>query len=129
MLAMIGDEALVPPKTCQPPIGALLSNTDTPVAGSATADTSPIMRFLQMVSCCHAGLATVTEQPLFVPSVALVFHTDSVKPRAFDARFSAVPPTAVTLWNAAGICGPERLPSPLKLWSPLLATYCTPALV
>src|SRR5476649_2633931 len=34
----------------------------TPVFGSATIDTSPIMRFLQVLSFCHAGLVMVVEQ-------------------------------------------------------------------
>jgi hypothetical protein len=42
------------------------------------------------------GFAIVVEQPELVPSVELVFQTDSVHPRVLFALVSEVPPTAVT---------------------------------
>ena len=50
--AMIGEDALVPPKTSQPekPWNGALSKTATPVLGSATAETSATARRGQPVS-------------------------------------------------------------------------------
>src|SRR6478609_2856219 len=88
--AMIGADALVPPTTRKPPY-PYVSFTETPVAGSATADTSEIMRLAQFVSCCHAGLAMIAEHPLPAPD-----QTVSCQPRALPSVVSVVPPTAVT---------------------------------
>ena len=37
-----------------------------------------------------------------MPSALLVFQTDSVQPREFEAVVSEVPPTAMTYGEAAG---------------------------
>jgi hypothetical protein len=47
MDATMGEEALVPPTSFQPPLPFVVSYTATPVAGSASADTSLSMRFEQ----------------------------------------------------------------------------------
>jgi hypothetical protein len=83
-----------------------VSYTVTPVAGSATAATSAIVRFEQPVSCCHAGLATNAEHPLPAASLDVVNQAYSFQPRVVAARVRFVPPTAVTVLNAAGDCGP-----------------------
>ena len=49
-------------------------------------------------------LAKYAEQPEPVPSVELLFHTDSVHPRALLAPVSEVPPTEVTFALVAGYC-------------------------
>jgi hypothetical protein len=108
--AMIGEDALVPPKTSQPekPWNAIESNTATPVFGSATADTSATARRGQPVSNDAAlGIAVLNaEQPLPAPDQA-----DSVQPRVFAARVSEVPPTATTNDDEAGYSTPKP-PSP-----------------
>ena len=63
------------------------SYTDTPVAGSATADTSA--RALPehwVAEVCHEGLAFRVEQPLPAPLQAL-----SVQPRELEAFDNEVP--------------------------------------
>src|SRR2546430_1730785 len=91
--AMIGEDALVPPATIQPP----WTYTATPVAGSATAEMSDAVRIVQCASCCQAGLATYPEQPEPLPR-----HAGSVQPRA-DVDFARlVPPTAMTPASDAG---------------------------
>src|SRR5882724_636654 len=113
---MIGDETLVPPNTSQPdrPPDAVLSNTATPVFGSATALTSAIVRRAQPLSVCQDCFATKAEQPLPAP-----LHAVSVQPRVLLALVRLVPPTAVTNRDAAGNCGPKPL-------SPELAVIATP---
>src|SRR5436305_14481367 len=113
---MIGAAALVPPKTRKPPSWKL-SNTVTPGAGSATADTSAVVLRGQPLSCCQGGFGENLEQPEPAP-----FHAVSVQPRALFARRSEVPPTAVTNREAAGWITPT--PS-----SPLLAVMTTPGLL
>src|SRR6478672_576775 len=101
---MTGAATLVPPKTSQPlvPRFRVESNTATPVAGSATADTSATVRRAQPLSCCHAGLASKREQPEPAPD-----HAVSVEPRSLTKRRSEVPPTAVTKRDAAGYSTPK----------------------
>ena len=110
MLAMIGAAALVPPTVPQPlkhlPPSALRleqleSYTDTPVFGSATAETSATVRLAHPLSVCQGGLASYFEQPLPAP-----FHTVSFHPRGLLSRLSVVPPTAVTYGDAAGYSTP-----------------------
>src|SRR5204863_1770406 len=95
---MIGAATLVPPNTrnaeLPEPFGP---NTATPVLGSATAETSAIVRREQPVSCCQLGLAYTVLQPLPAP-----LHTVSVQPRVLLAVLSDVPPTAVTCGDDAG---------------------------
>ena len=67
------------------------------MVGSATAETSATVRLEQPVSCCQEGLASTPEQPEPAPD-----HTLSVQPRVLELRVSAVPPTAVTFFDAAG---------------------------
>ena len=97
----IGEATLVPPKTVHPP-EPYESYTATPVAGSASAETSATVRRTQPLSVWKAGFASYLEQPLPAPSVADVDQTDSVQPRALLARVSEVPPTAVTHGELAG---------------------------
>src|SRR6059058_6059240 len=113
---MIGAAALVPPKTVQPP-PPNVRNTATPVAGSATADTSATVFFAQPGSCCHGGFGLCVAQPEPAP-----LHAVSDQPRALLARRSEVPPTAVTNRELAGWITPN--PS-----SPLLAVMATPGLL
>src|SRR5437764_15451021 len=101
MVATIGDDADVPPYTAHLP--ALY--TATPVFGSATAATSATVRLAQLVSFCHVGLAEYAEQPEPAPPLVLaaVPHTVSTQPRAFAVVLvNPVPPTAITLGDAAG---------------------------
>src|SRR5256885_7855600 len=82
--AIIGDEALVPPTVVHSP----WTWTATPVAGSATAEMSAMVRMPQCVSCCHAGFFVHAEQPEPAPRQAV-----SVQPRAALLDFlSVVPP-------------------------------------
>src|SRR3954452_7318947 len=113
---MSGAATLVPPNTNQfaPPVLPKLSYTATPVAGSATAATSLIVRRAQAGSCCHEGLAMYAEQPLPAP-----LHTVSVRRVPSALRVSDVPPTAVSVLNAAGAWAPNPL-------SPELAVIATP---
>src|SRR4051812_49976277 len=97
---MIGDETLVPPKTSQPPT-PYESYTETPVPGSATAETSATVRREQPLSLCHAGFGMTVEQPLPAPA-----HTVSDQPRALAAVTRWVPPTATTPADAAGYMTP-----------------------
>jgi len=107
---MIGAEALVPPT-----VNHMSPNsTATPVFGSATAETSATVRRAQPVSVCHAGVGSKALQPLPAP-----LHADSVRPRAFAAVVSDVPPTTVTRGEAAGY----ETPNPS---SPELAVIATP---
>src|SRR5487761_1719483 len=93
---MTGVATLVPPTTTQPP--APLSYSATPVFGSATADTSVVIRFAQPGSCCQAGLGSYSEQPDPPPVQAV-----SAQPRVvLESRVSEVPPTEVTYGDDAG---------------------------
>src|SRR6202012_3165010 len=107
MAASIGEEALVPPTSFQPPLLLEVSYTATPVAGSASAATSLSMRLLQpagrLSALCQDGFGSTEEQPEPVPSeFCEVFHTVSVQPREFDAVLSRVPPTETTFGRLAG---------------------------
>src|SRR5215469_11179126 len=118
---MIGDAALVPPNTFQPP--AWESYVATPVAGSATAETSATVRLEQPVSSCQDGLGSYAEQPEPAPAmplgVTVPHHTDSVQPRELLALVRVVPPTAVTYCEAAGYSTPYPA-------SPELTVMATP---
>src|SRR5262245_7636688 len=110
----MGEEALVPPYTVQP-LAPKVWNTATPVAGSATADTSASARREQLVvTVCQLALASKLEQPEPAP-----FHAVSVQPRLLLAVRSEVPPTAVTNWEVAGNSEPVPL-------SPELTVIATP---
>ena len=112
--AMIGEEALVPPKTVKP-VPPKVTLTATPVRGSATADTSALaLRAHWVAAVCQAGLGFTVEQPLPAP-----LHAVSFQPRALASRVSEVPPTAVTCESDAGYSTPK--PS-----SPVLAVTATP---
>jgi hypothetical protein len=75
-----------------------VSETPSPVAGSARAETSATVLFAHAVSCCHAGFGSSAEHPLPLP-----FHVVSVQPRVVPAAFfSVVPPTAVTCGSVSG---------------------------
>ena len=86
----------------------MLSNTATPVAGSATADTSATARRLHPVpaDACPVSRAFSDEQPEPAP-----LHALSLQPREPDALRSEVPPTAVTKCDEAGYSTPKP-PSP-----------------
>src|SRR5579859_4025415 len=90
--AMIGDDALVPPTTCQPP-----QYTATPVCGSPTAETSDSTRILHPVSFCHAGFEMTPLHPL-----PPLLQADSAQPRDDADCCSDVPPTASTPALVAG---------------------------
>ena len=78
-----------------------MSYIATPLAGSATIDTSAIERFAQPGSRCHDGLTIIVLQPLPEP-----LHALSSQPRALlELRVRVVPPTAVTCGDAAGKTG------------------------
>src|SRR5919197_6019872 len=116
--ATTGAATLVPPNTSHwlwPWIGTV-SKTATPVAGSATADTSATARRGQPVPtpACPVSWVLNAEQPLPAP-----FHAVSVQPRLLLARVSDVPPTAVTKRDDAGYDTPNPL-------SPELAVIATP---
>src|SRR5256885_3696147 len=131
-LAMIGEDALVPPTCAQPsrpwarpseismsqselvPQLLYVSYTPTPVFGSATAETSATVRRAQPESCCQAGFVSFDEHPEPAPDQAV-----SVQPRELLAFFSDVPPTAVTVLAEAGQITP-------KPESPELAVIATP---
>src|SRR5437764_10560350 len=105
MVATIGDAADLPPYTAHLP--AL--STAPPVFGSATAATSATVRLAHPVSFCHVGLAEYAKQPEPAPPLLLaaVPHTVSTQPRAFAVDLvNAVPPTAITLGDAAGYSTP-----------------------
>src|SRR5579871_6038668 len=106
MAATIGEEALVPPTSFHPPLPLVVSYTATPVLGSASAATSLSIRLEQPdrpSAVCQDGWGSTVEQPDPVPSLpGVVFHTDSVQPRAFDAVLSRVPPTETTFGEVAG---------------------------
>src|SRR5690348_16696354 len=106
MLAMIGDETLVPPKTSQPPTPPNVSYTATPVFGSATAETSASARLAQPVLklAWPESAALNAEQPLPAP-----LHPVSVQPRVPPPWVRWVPPTAVTKCDDAGNCAPKPL--------------------
>ena len=96
---MIGEAALVPPNWYQPP----LDLTRTPVAGSATADTSACMRFEQPESVCQDGLGSYGEQPLPAPPWLVTLpHALSLQPLVLESLTRLVPPTATTYWEADG---------------------------
>src|SRR5947209_8641863 len=100
---MIGVATLVPPNTSHPPEG-YVSYTDTPVLGSATAETSVSIRLEQPESVCQDGFEMYAEQPLPAPDQAL-----SDQPRVVpDALFRVVPPTAVTYCDDVGNWVPAR---------------------
>src|SRR5436305_3867798 len=114
MPAIMGAEALVPPKTSQPD-WPKVSKTATPVDGSATAETSEMVRWLQPGSVCQACFLACALQPLPVPTQAL-----SLQPRGLLAlRTNVVPPTAITVLKAAG----SSVSKPL---SPALVVMATP---
>src|SRR4051794_12537868 len=99
---MIGLAALVPPNTCQTDRGGSAMAGEkmaSPVLGSGTAARSATARLPQPVgSVCQTGLGSMAERPLPAPS-----HAASLQPRGVAAsRVSVVPPTAVTLGDAAG---------------------------
>jgi len=94
--AMIGEDALVPPTTCQPPW-----YTATPVWGSPTAETSASMRFAQLLSVCQLGLGMTELQPL-----PPLFQAASAQPRDDDDCWSVVPPTASAPAELAGYEAP-----------------------
>src|SRR5262249_8960364 len=103
-------------KTFHPPLPLNVSYTATPVFGSATAETSAMLRCLQPESFCQAGFGSLLVQPEPEPS-----HAVSVQPRlAVGLRLNVVPPTAVTNGSAAG---EPKLTSPE---SPLDAVITTP---
>ena len=95
--ATMGDEALVPPTTDQAPPVASLQYTATPVSGSATADTSVSMRFVQLASVCQLGLVISALQPL-----PPLLQAPSAQPRDDVEVVSDVPPTATTPAEVAG---------------------------
>src|SRR5579859_3966200 len=99
---MIGVATDVPPNTFQPPSLLNESYTATPVAGSASAETSATVRFLQPVSACQVGFGSKLAHPEPAPSRADADQADSLQPRALLAGTSDVPPTAVTYGDAAG---------------------------
>src|SRR5882724_13634636 len=104
---MIGAAALVPPNTSQPP-RPNVSYTETPVAGSATADTSAMARLVQWVSggpICQPGCGSKEEHPEPAPA-----HACSVK-RVVVPRNREVPPTATTYGEDAGKLGGRLWPS------------------
>src|SRR4051794_36144212 len=109
---MIGAASLVPPTIHQLPS----KYTRAPVCGSASADTSVIVRCAHPLSVCHTGFAELTLQPLPAP-----LHAVSVAFRDVLVGFccSEVPPTATTFGELAGNCVPN--PS-----SPELKTIATP---
>ena len=99
----------MPPTTFQPPLPSL-SYKATPVLGSASADTSATVRFVQpesvalRLASCHRRLRLIAEHPDPVPSPPLLLpHTVSVQPRAeLGSWVKVVPPTEVTYCEAAG---------------------------
>src|SRR5271156_234785 len=115
---MIGEATLVPPKTYHPltPVGPG-AYTETPVLGSATAETSPTVRRVQPRSVCHDGFAKMALQPLPV-----LLHAVSLHPRALLAETRLVPPTAITYGDDAGN-------STTYTASPLLAVTATPGML
>src|SRR3954454_15864414 len=97
---MIGEDALVPPYTCQPelPWYGVESYTATPVLGSATAETSAVALPEHCVALvCQLGFALSVEQPLPAP-----LHAVSLQPRVLLALRRLVPPTATTCGKLAG---------------------------
>jgi hypothetical protein len=76
------------------------------VFGSASAATSLSIRLEQPgrpSAVCQDGCGSKAEQPDPVPSEpGVVFHTDSVQPREFEAVLRLVPPTETTFGEAAG---------------------------
>src|SRR5690348_7895193 len=115
MPPMSGAATLVPPKTIQPEACRLTGpKTDTPVAGSATAETSATVRLAQPGSDCQVGLAKTVLQPLPAPDQAV-----SVQPRVVGLSTRCVPPTAVTFGDDAGYWTP-------KPESPELTVMATP---
>src|SRR5215472_8839156 len=112
--AMTGAPTLVPPTINQPllPWNETLSNTETPVPGSASAETSATARAPHTLTtfrlaACQLGCASKALQPLPAPLQAV-----SDQPRATAGSFvRVVPPTAVTNGEAAGYWTPKP-PSP-----------------
>src|SRR6185436_2580613 len=102
---MIGAATLVPPITTNDDsVAELGANTATPELGSATAETSAIVRREHPVSCCQLGLPYTPLHPLPAP-----LHTNSDQPREFVSVNSDVPPTATTCGDEAGNCTPNPL--------------------
>jgi hypothetical protein len=100
--ATMGEDALVPPTTCQEPVAPeSLQYTATPVFGSPTAATSDSMRFAQLLSVCQAGFGMTELHPL--PPLV---QADSAQPRVDDDVLSVVPPTASTPAEVAGYDAP-----------------------
>src|SRR5690242_174748 len=98
MPAISGEDRLVPPTTSQPrPPLVSVTRTASPVLGSATADTSEVVRVAHPGSLCQAGLATYWPHALPAPAQA-----DSVHPRALSSATRLVPPTATTVGRPAG---------------------------
>src|SRR5215813_8619957 len=121
---MIGDATLVPPNTSHPlpPWAVKLSNTETPVLGSATAETSAVARPGQTPAtlgllACQVGRGSKALQPLPAPLQAVSDHPRALAGSLLGVRL--VPPTAVTYWEAAGY----RTPNPP---SPELAVIAMP---
>src|SRR5205814_1744407 len=97
----IGEETLVPPRTIHPlrPTDGVLSYTQTPVLGSATAATSATVRRPHPASCCQSGFAMYTLQPLPEP---LQTVSTALRSPVLVAWLSVVPPTAIVYPEAAG---------------------------
>src|SRR5690348_8639108 len=120
---MRGAPTLVPPTLCIRFFCPKLSMTRTPVAGSATAETSAPARLAQLVvifpcwtACaCQGGILNRVLQPPPAPSLAFVFQAVSV-----PSGLSVVPPTLTTLGQFAGF-STSGLPE-----SPELAVMTTP---
>ena len=116
--ATMGEEALVPPTTCQePPPPLSLQYTATPVFGSPTAATSASMRIEQLLSVCQLGFEMTALHPL-----PPLFHAVSAQPREDEELASDVPPTATTPAEVAGYDAPYPL-------SPADAVMRTPGCV
>src|SRR5262245_44100146 len=121
---MMGDETLVPPNTSHPwaPWNLKLSYTETPVLGSATAETSAVARSGQTPAtlallACQLGRGSKALQPLPAPLQTVSDHPRALARSLLGVRL--VPPTAVTYCEAAGY----RTPNPA---SPELAVIAMP---
>ena len=96
--ATMGDAALVPPSTIQPP-SPNESYTARPVFGSATAETSATVRWPQPVSVCQLGLG------MNGAAAAARVVPGALDPAARAARSTdtrLVPPTPTTYCDDAG---------------------------
>src|SRR5437016_2109233 len=96
-----GADTLVPPNTSQADPELTGPYTATPLAGDASAATSPIVRRAQRLSICHVGFSNTLLQPLPAP-----FQTASLQPRLLLSVWRYVPPTAITFGMSAGACTP-----------------------